>query len=412
MSPLEPARNLSPPLRLAWSWARGYGVQPLLAGGMALVHSRAGAVEALDERTGRVAWSFRPAGRGGSAAPALVVNNSLLATLGPKERYGLLNLQSGRLIKEVGWAHQGRLKLYGGLIFCDGTSDLCARRPWDAKALWRIDLGQDPSQWTVGEFDVADGRLVYGVREGPVCCIDVKTGQEVWRTSIADLTSGGVNELERPGEVHGRITIHEDVVVVECRPQHVVGISLRDGERRWTHVGFPMAGLYAGRYYVSAGWLDPRTGRLTRRRALRWPPHVDKGTWGGFLISETHVFVASLLGDIVAWDRATGKHAWHTKVPEANGQIPSASLVSANGRLYYVDQNQRLYCYEAAKQNHPESNVQSVAPKRSPRSDVTGSLRARSSPGPDRTKGGASPKDKEIESRPRKARRQPERRKA
>lgn len=353
MTPLKPSVCLRPPLRLAWSWDGGYGVRPKLAGGLALVHSRQGAVQALSEGTGEVAWSFRPPGRGGSAAPGLVVNDWLLATLGPKERYGLLALDSGRLIKEIGWRHQGRLKFEEGLIFCDGSSDLCARVPWEVKPLWQIELGQEPSQWTAGDFAVASGRLVYGLKEGPVVCVDARTGQELWRTSIADLTTGGVNEVERPGEVRGPIAVEGDVVIVKSYPQHVVGISLKTGKRLWTHVGFPMAGLYRGRYYVSAGWLHPQTGRLTRRKALQWPKDVDNGTWGGFLISETHIFVASLLGEIVAWDRETGKHAWHAQAPGANGQIASEPLVGANGRLYYVDQNQRLYCFEEVNPTDP-----------------------------------------------------------
>lgn len=353
MSDSKQTLKLAPPLTLAWSWGMSDGRAPLLGAGLVIVRSRKQACEALDEKTGHTVWSFKPPGRGSTALGEAVLGDSVLVALGQRERMGQIRLKDGSLKRELPWRHQVRLKVAGETIFAEDATGFWAGRVEREKPIWRHQVSREPHGWAAGEFAVGQGRLVYGLKEGPVVCVDARTGREVWRSSIADLTSRGLSAIDRPGEVSGPIFVHEDVVIVASFPRHIVGLSLASGKRLWTFVGDNgMAQLYGGRFYVSAGWLSCRTGRLTKRGKLQWPEELQrKGVYtrGGWLISDTHLFVGTTHGYIVALERGSGTCAWYTRPDGAIGQIQSEGIVGSNGTLYYVDQSKRLFCFQEAK---------------------------------------------------------------
>jgi len=117
--------------------------------------------------------------------------------------------------------------------------------------------------------------------------------------------------------------------------------------------------LYDGRYYVNSGLgtyhvLDPLTGRELLSADLRatLPKKLDGLVpHGSMLISDTHAYIGTIEGYIVAFERETGAYSWHHRPRGGTGM--GSYLMSANGRLYYTDMSFRLYCLEEENPTDP-----------------------------------------------------------
>lgn len=81
------------------------------------------------------------------------------------------------------------------------------------------------------------------------------------------------------------------------------------------------------------------------------------------LVSETHLFVGTERGRIIAFARDTGEYSWSHR-PKGGGPIGRRGyFASANGRLYYADLSPRLYCLEEKKPSDPALSEQRLARK-------------------------------------------------
>src|SRR5262249_9171263 len=146
---------------------------------------------------------------------------------------------------------------------------------------------------------------------------------------------------------------------LEVWPWGACALSLESGTVLWLWVGHvPLqAYLYGDRYYVLGQVgeffvLNPETGKVLEESRLgdELPAKARKeiGTiCDPMLVSETHLWVGSESGNVVAFERETLKYAWHGRPKKAaSTHFNGSAFISANGRLYYGDQTFGIHCFE------------------------------------------------------------------
>ena len=112
------------------------------------------------------------------------------------------------------------------------------------------------------------------------------------------------------------------------------------------------ASLYGDRYYVTGAngtyhLINAASGQTVLESQLSDSlPKKLKKAWGWLpiLVSETHLFVGSHEGHVIAFDRESGQYAW-SYYPKGGGGV-TRYFVSKNRRFYYADFCFRLYCLE------------------------------------------------------------------
>jgi outer membrane protein assembly factor BamB len=74
------------------------------------------------------------------------------------------------------------------------------------------------------------------------------------------------------------------------------------------------------------------------------------------VVSETNTYIGTLDGYIIAFERDTGRYAWHHRPRSGTGM--GSYLMTVNGRLYYTDMTFRLYCLEEEEPTDPVLRAQ------------------------------------------------------
>lgn len=144
------------------------------------------------------------------------------------------------------------------------------------------------------------------------------------------------------------------MVILEVWNGHLVGLSAKDGRRRWIlECGAVTGYLYGDRYYrLSArGYqmVDPRTGKVLLERRLSVPAALKRDgvmPTMPLLVSETHAFAGSDAGYVIAFERDTGEYAWSFRPRGGQG---IATFHAEDGRLYYRDISLTVYCLAQEK---------------------------------------------------------------
>lgn len=156
-----------------------------------------------------------------------------------------------------------------------------------------------------------------------------------------------------------------DHVIFEVYRNGVVAFGRRDGRRAWAHrfrAALCQGYVYDGRYWALTTMGDlvvfePSSGRVLLERNLkRGLPKKLAGVSirKPLLVSETHVFTGSHDGYVLAFDRQTGNYVWrHRAKGGASTDHDGSYFASANGRLYYSDVSNRVYCLEEVNPTDP-----------------------------------------------------------
>jgi outer membrane protein assembly factor BamB len=202
-------------------------------------------ISALDEKTGKKKWEFRPD-----------ANASL----------GRATAQGNRL------------------YFGTSSHRLYAVRVSDGKLLWQTDLGQEWQYQAVVRGVAAAGRVLYAAVEqwrtengtkasGWLIALEAKTGRTLWRYST------GTGD-QRRGFSSSPVVTSDLVLVGDYLSNAMEAIDRKTGQQVWRFegargfVGFPEAPIVAGDIvYAGSGdtyvyAIELRTGRLTWRTKM------------------------------------------------------------------------------------------------------------------------------------------------
>ena len=170
----------------------------------------------------------------------------------------------------------------------------------------------------------------------------------------------------RAGSTDGFAIVYDGIVIFRFGT-NIAGLDTTDGRVVWSRplVKATDTYLYDGRYYVTTAagkyhTLDPHTGAVLVSADLTktLPAEIRKqrpSSWAPMLVSETHTFVGTRQGWLLAFERDTGVYAWSFR-PRKGGEISHRSpgyFASANGRFYYADLSTCLYCLEEENPSDP-----------------------------------------------------------
>lgn len=354
---------------LVESWSERYGAAvwnlPLIADGILVrqePHSRAVAGYQEASPNTRL-WQYKT-----GSAP--ILHGGLVVVYSERGRLDWVDLRSGSLVGTVAGPGPLEAAVVDDVVVGQGFDSvegdcLFGSKYLEGETRWRFHPA--PNTRIRGVFCGSGGAAFLGLDDSSVLSVSVRDGQLIWRASVSDLEWNDPTFGARPGVPEGILTLSRnpglDVLIVRVQHGHVVGLSSRDGRRAWvwrcrrgrTDDGY----LYDGRYYVNSGLgtyhvLDPLTGRELLSADLRatLPKKLDGLVpHGSMLISDTHAYIGTIEGYIVAFERETGAYSWHHRPRGGTGM--GSYLMSANGRLYYTDMSFRLYCLEEENPTDP-----------------------------------------------------------
>jgi outer membrane protein assembly factor BamB len=220
----------------------------------------------------------------------------------------------------------------------------------DGQQLWHATVGNGISGWGSAASPVLYKNLVIvnaSVENGALVAFDKITGKEVWRTP--DIRSA----WNTPVLVTAPAQDRELVISVQDR---LLGVNPDTGKELWRAEGVhryvcPSVVAHDGVVYAIGGGHTSLAVRAGGRGDVTKTHVVWRGDKGSNVSSpvyhDGHLYWASDSGGIVhCQEAATGKFVYSQRLAPAAGLI-YASVVLADGRLYYVSQHQGTYVVAA-----------------------------------------------------------------
>lgn len=373
--------HLAPPLRESWMMKcdGAFDVLDLVRVDDSMLYlkrPRTGKLTALREETRGQVWVY-PIG----FAAADLLSNGTVFSWAEADRLHLIEAKTGKPVRVLDCPTAGKPAVVGDILVAQAYKD-------NRASLFAMDLRAETQRWRVtapegvfieGLYCLTSSRVVYGVGKSTLVALALEDGRELWRHSIAELTWNDVGKVA-PGYVQGAIVGYRDSVIVEVGKHYVVALSLQDGRRLWTwhlpNMAVWQGYLYGDRYYAIGGFgsyhiLDASSGEVLFETDLHktLPPQLQRfHPHAPFLVSETHVFTATLGPYVLAFERETGEYAWsHAAKDGGDTSHGGAYFMSANGRLYYGDMAFRMYCLEEEYPTDP-----TLARQRQERGEASG----------------------------------------
>jgi outer membrane protein assembly factor BamB len=151
-----------------------------------------------------------------------------------------LDAKRGTLIKkaqDVGaidesfCAHDG--DLYSRFIRTDGEQKKYgyARLTYDFEPIWSF-CGE--GAYSTTSCAIYEDKLIYGDRAGYLYCLDVNTGNEIWRVNVMPNVSAPTSPYARQDPIPvGMPIINKDLIVIRGG-NDILGFDLRSSEHVWT----------------------------------------------------------------------------------------------------------------------------------------------------------------------------------
>jgi polyvinyl alcohol dehydrogenase (cytochrome) len=385
----EPAIRATDVSRLALKWAFGYPGANTVSGQPTIVDGRvfaagAGAVYALDARTGCTYWRFDTDGHAFSAIAIAEFGAPRLIAKPKKAKRGTVN------------AHLEVLKAPSAALFGDDKGAVFALDAERGTLLWKTQLESEPGARILGAPAVYQNRLYVAVGSsesgalrdaasacctfrGSIAALDIASGRVVWKTylvndepkQIAGATGGrqfgpagiaveGAPTLDTARGLVYAATGDSFNPALQPLADAVVALDLLDGKVRWSKQlaapasegGGPsdflaspiLRTLTSGRQVLLAGQrsglvysLDPeRSGEILWQ--LKGPENkAAGGIESGMAVDHRSVYAAisgrgvdaaNPTGSLISIDIKTGTKRWQTAAPPVACSWSGASACS------------------------------------------------------------------------------------
>ena len=253
----------------------------------------------------------------------------------------------------------------------------------DAKVLWHIKLGDTE------KFDftpAADGDFVYAASAaGEIVKIKAATGTQQWRIKAGEKLSGGVGvgantvlvgtaqgsvlaydlsgkalwKAKLSSEVLSVPRVFDDVVIVRAGDNHIFGINLNDGSRKWVYqrtspslslrssVGIAVDGgaVYAGFAGGKMVALRADNGNVLWEASVAQPKGVTEieriaDITSLPVVDGPVVYAVAYQGKIAAVDRTNGRIIWSRDISSYSGMSAEDGKVFVShsvGSVYSLD---------------------------------------------------------------------------
>lgn len=311
---------------------------------------------------------------------------------------------------ETGKPIKGRPAVIGdGLYVTSDSGYLYKLDKRSGRELWRtqIDHGSPPripaseenSRWDrYGSSVVTDGKRVYvASRDKNLYALDVESGRQIWKLTADDMMTAtpalyrdlvvfadfaGKVRAVSAGDgkerwiydaklpVGGDVVVDKDRVLVGSRSYELIALDAATGKEQWKHYYWfswiespPVVRdgiVYTGSSDATNVYaIDMKDG------SLRWKTPVPGWAWSRTAVSDELVvagtagvgaYPGSRSGALVAIDRKTGRTRWLYLEPPTKELVEAgkgwgfgASPVIADGVVYAVDLNGKVYAMEAGK---------------------------------------------------------------
>jgi outer membrane protein assembly factor BamB len=275
-----------------------------------------------------------------------------------------------------------------GRIYALGTEgDLVCLQADTGQEVWRLSLPRDfggkmMSRWKWSESPLVDGdRLVFtpGARNAGLVAVDKATGREIWRAAIPDLGPEGAD-----GAAYSSIVISHGAGVkqyVQLMGRGVVGLRASDGKFLWgynrvandvANVATPI--VHGDLVFASTGY---RTGSvlLELERSgdgveARERYFLDATTLqnhhGGLVLVDDYIYAGHghNKGFPICVKLQTGQVAWGGDI--RNAGTDSATVLYADGRIYFRYQNGVILLVEANPRAYVERGKLEIPDVRGP----------------------------------------------
>ena len=288
---------LRPPFRVVWSRGLGSLVEfpAVVSDGFAYVANYRGHVWALEMRTGRVAWRYRPRGGKSASSPA-IVDGRRLVVHGMDGTVRVLDRRTGRLLREVrvGSPIESSPIVRGGVDYF-GTWDgrVIALEVLTGRVRWSYRAGHK-----ITSSAALAGRTLYiGDYGGRILALDARTGRLRWSRGVG-------------GRVYGTPSVAAGRVFVPSSTGRTLTAFSTGGRLLWRlRTGgyvYSSPAVWAGRVYV--GSYDGRLYALslTSGRVL-WSLAVGGPVSGAPAVVAGVVYTGHTRGGIVGADGKTGR---------------------------------------------------------------------------------------------------------
>jgi outer membrane protein assembly factor BamB len=275
-----------------------------------------------------------------------------------------------------------------GRVYALGTSgDLVCVDAATGKEIWRRNLprdfgGQMMSRWMWSESPLVDGdRLVFtpGARDAALVAVEKATGKEIWRAAVPELGPEG-----KDGAGYSSIVVSNGAGVkqyVQLMGRGLVGIRASDGRFLWGYNRVANGVANVATPIVRGDLVFASTGYQTGSVLLELERSGDgvKARERYFLDSKTlqnHHGGLVLVGDYlyaghghnkgfpICVELATGKVAWGGDI--RNAGTDSATVMYADGRIYFRYQNGVIILVEASPDGYVEKGELEIPDVRDP----------------------------------------------
>jgi outer membrane protein assembly factor BamB len=333
-----------------------------------------------------LAWKASGIGTGYSSVA--VVGDRIYAT-GDKDgaqRVFALDRDGGRIIWQAklgpsfeerrGNGPRGTPVVDEGRVYAIGTDgDLVCLDAATGKDVWRRNLardfgGQMMSRWMWSESPLVDGdRLVFtpGAKDAALVAVEKATGKEIWRASIPDLGPEG-----KDGAGYSSIVISHGAGVkqyVQLLGRGVIGVRASDGKYLWGYNRVANGVANVATPIVRGDLVFASTGYQTGSVLLELQPDGDgvrareryfldsktlQNHHGGLVLVGDHLYAGHghNKGFPICVELETGQVAWGGNI--RNAGTDSATVLYADGRIYFRYQNGVLLLIDASPEGYVE----------------------------------------------------------
>ena len=325
----------------------------------------------------KLAWK---ASNIGAAYSSVVVSEGLVFTTGRIDGNVIchaIDLKSGKTkwSQPIGKTSRNVMStptVHDGYVYAvDPDGELVCLRASDGNIGWQRSFmdefdGRLMSGRGYGESPLVDGdRLICtpGGADAMIVALDRRTGKDIWKSRIPDIGQKG-----RDGAAFSSIGISHAAGVrqyVQLVGRGLIGIDSKDGRFLWGYNDisnqtaniptpivhgdyvFSANGYHAGSVLLKIEKHDGTTG-VAAREVYRLKGNRFQNHHGGFVLIGDHLFGGhgSNNGLPTCLDFMTGKIVWKRRGPG----IGSASVVAAEGRLYFKYQDGTIALIEATSE--------------------------------------------------------------